>query len=135
MTQYYLDQWLQQREDIIEKTRKNNPNIEIPDSLIIQKWGQRLTNPCYDWYNDRLKKMGERVGIPNLCSHTLRRSWGKEANRKGVRIPIIAKFYGHQKTSTTDRYILADQDEMVETIMYLHDENQQTGFTNNKKER
>ena len=50
---------------------------------------------------------GERYG-----THTLRKTWGYQARKKGITIEQISEKLGHRSSIVTKRYIGINQDEI-----------------------
>lgn len=61
-----------------------------------------------------IKDWGNEVGLrtDNLGTHTLRKTWGYQARKKGVTIEQISEKLGHRSTIVTKRYIGINQDEI-----------------------
>lgn len=56
--------------------------------------------------NDRLKKIGERIGLEiPLTSYVARHSWASIARSKNISISIISEAMGHDSESTTRIYL------------------------------
>ncbi len=56
-------------------------------------------------YNRTLKKIGERIGIPELSSYCARHSWACLAKDSGVPLGVISEGLGHSSEKTTRIYI------------------------------
>ena len=61
-----------------------------------------------------IKDWGKEVGLKtdNLGTHTLRKTWGYQARKKGITIEQISAKLGHRSTIVTKRYIGINQDEI-----------------------
>jgi len=61
-----------------------------------------------------IKDWGKEVGLKtdNLGTHTLRKTWGYQARKKGITIEQISAKLGHRSTVVTKRYIGINQDEI-----------------------
>ena len=56
---------------------------------------------------DIVKDAGQRIGMPGLVPHDLRRTSARLAYEAGTPIPLIQQQLGHAQLSTTERYINA----------------------------
>ncbi|KMK94759.1 site-specific integrase [Rossellomorea marisflavi] len=60
-----------------------------------------------------INKAAKEVGIPGkIGTHTLRKTFGYHAYRKGIAISILMKTFHHHSSSETLRYIGIHQDEL-----------------------
>lgn len=53
----------------------------------------------------QVKVLAERIGIPNLEPHSLRRTWAQTAYRQGCPLDQISLILGHQDLKTTEIYL------------------------------
>lgn len=54
---------------------------------------------------DRLKRIGQQIGVPDLTAHSLRHTYATDCNDAGVSAKTVAASLGHKHTQiTTDRY-------------------------------
>ncbi|MED4400361.1 tyrosine-type recombinase/integrase [Metabacillus fastidiosus] len=82
------------KDDYLFKSRKN-------DQPITRQQAYRIIN-----------KVAKEVGIPgNVGMHTLRKTFGYHAYRKGIAISILMEIYNHHSPSETLRYIGIDKSE------------------------
>ena len=93
---YYAD-WKRKMEG---KRMKGNITNEKPEDI------ERRYRNALGFYNRRLKKLGEQVGIDiNLTSYVVRHTWANEAYINNVDITVISQALGHSSTTTTEIYI------------------------------
>ena len=57
-----------------------------------------------------MKEIGERFGVENLGTHTLRKTFGYHYYKKTGDVATLMKMYNHSKESITLRYIGITQD-------------------------
>ncbi|WP_100372065.1 tyrosine-type recombinase/integrase [Bacillus sp. FJAT-45037] len=82
------------QDDYLFKSKKNN----LP---ITRQQAYRIINHA-----------AKEVGIPgNIGTHTLRKTFGYHAYRKGTAISILKSIYNHSTSSDTLRYIGIDENE------------------------
>ena len=80
--------------DYLFKSRKNN-------NPITRQQAYRIINQA-----------AREVGIEgNIGTHTLRKTFGYHAYRKGIAISILTKLFHHQSSAETLRYIGIDKNE------------------------
>jgi len=79
-----LDEYLSIRDKEIERARKKNPAVEIPESLLIYERGGKLSAYQKTAVDNFLKNLGERLGF-EFSNHDLRRTCGRMMYRAGVR--------------------------------------------------
>jgi integrase len=113
-------------------TTKEKKEIEVlltPEmNKIIEKWGNPDKNP--DNYvfpfltgnetpieqkkriqditrriNKRMKKIGDRLGIPGISTYTARHSYATVLKRSGANIAYISESLGHADLKTTENYL------------------------------
>lgn len=53
----------------------------------------------------RVRAMGERIGVPELAPHDLRRSCGRHIVQNGGEVEQVRLMFGHADTKTTLRYL------------------------------
>lgn len=59
-----------------------------------------------------INQAAKEVGIPGkIGTHTLRKTFGYHAYRKGIAVSILSKIYHHQSSAETLRYIGIDRSE------------------------
>ncbi len=103
------------RQPAINKARKKNPHVKVPDELLIYERNGELYPYKKTAIDQVLARLGERVGI-YFTNHDLRRTCGRMMYRSGVRLEQIAKIFGHSDTRTTIRYLGLDFEDMSETM-------------------
>jgi len=125
------DGQIKERFNIIEeKTKKKNVikiNSEVKSALKIVIKETNLSDNLNNYiiYNTRNRnspisrvqaykivcKWCDYVGLGHLAigTHTLRKSWGYHAHKKGISIEVIQAKYMHNSTSTTRQYLGIEQ--------------------------
>ncbi|WP_080844679.1 tyrosine-type recombinase/integrase [Cytobacillus gottheilii] len=92
--QKYLGQFNYHHDDYLFKSKKN----ELP---ITRQQAYRIINTA-----------AKKVGIPGkIGTHTLRKTFGYHAYRKGIAISIIKGIYQHHSSAETLKYIGIDKHE------------------------
>ena len=111
-----LEDYLQgYRAEAIEKARRKNPYVIVPDSLFTYEWGGKLL-PYHKTSMDYiLKGLGHRIGL-EFSNHDLRRTCGRMMYRSGVRIEQIARIFGHSDIRTTIHYLGLDLDDLSDAM-------------------
>lgn len=110
-----LDRYLEIRNGQIAKAKAKNPNVVIPDNLLIYEVGGRLEPYKRSALDKCLKELGERLGL-KFSHHTLRRTFGRIAYFAGVPIGKIRAIYGHKDEAQTWRYIDLKPDDFAEPM-------------------
>lgn len=110
-TDEVLEEYLRIRDSVIEKARKKNPAVKIPENLLIYERGGKLFAYQKTAVDNFLKYLGERLGF-EFSNHDLRRTCGRMMYRAGVTLEEIARIFGHSDTRTTAHYIGLDFDDM-----------------------
>lgn len=106
-----LEEYLRIRDGVIEKARKKNPAVKIPENLLIYERGGKLFAYQKTVVDNFLKYLGERLGLV-FTNHDLRRTCGRMMYRAGVTLEQIARIFGHADTRTTAHYIGLDFEDM-----------------------
>lgn len=106
-----LDEYLSIRDKEIERARKKNPAVKIPENLLIYERGGKLNAYQKTAVDNFLKNLGERLGF-EFSNHDLRRTCGRMMYRAGVHLEEIARIFGHSDTRTTAHYIGLDFEDM-----------------------
>ena len=72
---------------------------------------QRAGRPLHErWVQRRLRALGETAGVPEVSPHRLRHTFATRLANLGVSVLTIQKLLGHDKLSTTQRYVhIADK--------------------------
>ncbi len=65
-----------------------------------------------------LERHGKRMGT-HLSPHDMRRTFGRQLWKRGVRIETISKLMGHKHIATTIRYLGIDQDDLRDALRTL----------------
>ncbi|MGN1370688.1 MAG: tyrosine-type recombinase/integrase, partial [Candidatus Coprovivens sp.] len=60
----------------------------------------------------------KEIGIKGTL-HEFRRTKGSNLVAKGIEIEKVAKFLGHQNSSTTERYYVKNVESVVESLVNL----------------
>ncbi|WP_453991383.1 tyrosine-type recombinase/integrase [Bacillus nitroreducens] len=90
----YLSQVELEENDYLFKSKKNNKPIT-------RQQAYRIINQA-----------AKEVGIPGkVGTHTLRKTFGYHAYRKGIAVSILSKIYHHQSSAETLHYIGIDKNE------------------------
>ncbi len=66
-----------------------------------------------------LREAGEKFGIPNLGTHSLRKTFGYHFYQQTKDIALLMKYFNHSDESKTLRYIGITQDTMDKAIQKL----------------
>jgi integrase len=68
-----------------------------------------------------LKEAGEAVGLPNIGTHSLRKTFGYHVYRKsGGNLGLVQKLLNHSSSADTLRYIGIDREQMDNTYLELN---------------
>lgn len=59
-----------------------------------------------------LKRIAEKFDLPDIGTHSLRKTWGYQARKAGIDLSIIHKKLGHRTPGITKRYIGITDDEV-----------------------
>lgn len=59
-----------------------------------------------------LKRIAEKFDLPDIGTHSLRKTWGYQARKAGIDLSIIQKKLGHRTPGITKRYIGITDDEV-----------------------
>ena len=106
-TKRILKIWMKERKRIVEYAKECEPDVEIPDNLIIyynRAWKVGTHNKT--GMLRILKVLVTRAKINPKCAfHTLRRTFGRTLYLNDVGIESIAKLLGHSDTRNTLLYI------------------------------
>ncbi|KAA3439620.1 site-specific integrase [Rufibacter hautae] len=70
--------------------------------------------------NDRMKVIGEKLGIGNISTYTARHSYASVLKRSGANIAFISESLGHNDLKTTETYLASfEQEERVKNAALL----------------
>lgn len=117
-TPQVLEEHLERRNALIERAKRKNPDVVVPDALLIYERGGRLHAYKKTAVDKMLTKLGEQVGFA-FSNHDLRRSFGRMMYRAGVKIEEIARIFGHSDMRTTMRYLGLDMEDMSNAMNRL----------------
>ncbi|MFH1578926.1 MAG: site-specific integrase [Thermoplasmatota archaeon] len=106
------------RDGHIARARSKNPNVEVPESLLIYERGGGLYPYKKSAVDGFLEDLGSRSGI-EFSNHTLRRTCGRMMHRSGSGIVEIAGILGHSDPKTTMLYLGLDIQDMSQTMNRL----------------
>ncbi len=60
------------------------------------------------------KKIGEKIGVPELTSHTLRYAHAVKCWRGGIDLLVLSKILGHADLKVTMDYLRVTEQELLE---------------------
>lgn len=115
-TAIILRAWLEQREAIVRKARKKNPNAIDPGNLLIYENNGRIGGYRKTAIDNVLANLGKRLGF-HVSNHDLRRTCGRMMFRAEVPIEVIAKILGHSDIRTTLHYLGLDYEDMSSAFL------------------
>lgn len=110
-----LKAYQQLREEEIARAREKNPEVKVPDALLIYELGGKLYPYKKTAIDNILCRLGKGVGF-HFSNHDLRRTGGRLTNKSGVPIERIAKILGHKDIKTTIEYLGLNNDDMSESL-------------------
>lgn len=110
-----LEYYLAIRNSQIAKAKAKNPNVVVPDNLLIYEAGGELRPYKRSALDKCIKHLGKRLGL-KFSHHTLRRTWGRNAYLGGGQIGRIRAIYGHEEESQTWRYIGLTPDDLADLM-------------------
>jgi len=118
-TDEILDEYLDTiRQPTIDKARKKNPKVKVPDALFIYERGGNLYPYKKTAIDNILCKLGERIGF-HFSNHDLRRTGGRLMYKSRVPIEKISKILGHKDTKTTIEYLGLNMDDQDDAMRKL----------------
>lgn len=104
----------QEREAMIERARRIDPNVKVPDDWIIYEKGGKLSGYGNSGIDAIVQRVATRAGIDRkIGNHTLRRTGARMAWKAGLDINLIREALGHKDLKTTYRYIGITVDELA----------------------
>lgn len=124
--------------DIIEQKTSKPKRFPINDAAkaAIMLWWEKADKPLTEYmFPTRSNKEGHmtrktayriiegearRVGVENIGTHSLRKTFGYWMNRKGVPISVIMKMFNHSSEVITLRYLGIDREQMDEAYNNLN---------------
>ena len=98
--------WEKPMQEIIDKydTSQTPYLLPIIKDMDTDEWRQ-YKNASH-LVNDKLKKLGERLGLPvPLTSYVARHAWASIAKSKNIPLSIISEAMGHDSENTTRIYL------------------------------
>ena len=120
-TERILTEYLEgYRAEVIDRARKKNPAVTVPDALLIYEAAGKLKPYHKTSVDEFVKGVGERLGF-EVTNHDLRRTCGRMMYRSGVKIEVIMRVFGHCDTRTTIRYLGLDYDDMEGAMVIYAD--------------
>lgn len=112
------------RENEIAKARAKNPQVKVPDALLIYERSGALYPYRKTALDNMVKAVSERVGL-QFSNHTLRRTYGRtlwDMNKLrpgSCPIETIAELMGHEDIRTTIKYLGINLDDMTSAMSAL----------------
>jgi integrase len=108
-----LDRYHILREIEVQRARRKNPHVKVPDELMIyatERWKSigAYQKTAIDYL---VNNVSVRSGV-KFTNHTLRRTCGRVMYLAGVDIATISKVLGHEDIKTTIRYLGLNMDDM-----------------------
>jgi integrase/recombinase XerD len=113
-----LNRYMLIREAEISKARAKNPNVEVPEGLLIYEMSGELHVYKRSAIDKIVRRVSERVGF-KFTNHTLRRTYGRMLWLAGVPIETIAEILGHADTKTTILYLGLNMDDQASAMSKL----------------
>jgi len=110
-----LEAYLAIRDMEIARAKSKNPDVVVPEDLLIYEADGKLIPYKKSAVDKFLKALGLRTTI-EFSNHDLRRTCGRMMYRAGVDIVRIARIFGHSDTKTTMRYLGLDHEEMASAM-------------------
>lgn len=123
-TRQILAAWLKERNDMVEKARKKDPEYSDTGSLLIYERRGKVSVYHKSGIDQILIRLKRKVGTANgrsydFSNHTLRRTGGRMLWKAEVRLEVIATILGHEDTATTIDYLGLKLDDMSEGMAKL----------------
>lgn len=117
-----IQQYETLREEIIEKARKNDPLVAIPDKWIIYERGGNISPYSESGIDSIVARVARRAGIQRtITNHTLRRTGARIAYFAGVAIVEIMEGLGHTSEKETIKYLGLTVDELAKAQAKVFD--------------
>lgn len=110
-----LEAYLDLRDEMVRKTRNRNPNVGVPDDLLVYERDGRLYPYSDTGIDAILGRLSIRTEI-EFSNHDLRRTCGRMMYRAGVKIEKIARIFGHSDIRTTLKYLGLDHEDIGEAM-------------------
>lgn len=108
-TKVWIDKYLSERKDnnpALFVTLRNGIHKNEPDRLSIKA------------IETRLKKIANKSGIEGIHPHKFRRTMASSMARRNISIDKIAKLLGHEKISTTQDYLVKNQNDIENSYKF-----------------
>jgi integrase len=113
-----INNWQYQRDKVIERARKRNPSVQIPDLLVINEKEGKLRGYSESGIDQVVRRFRDRMETLyarkfDFFNHTLRRTFGRRQWKLGTKIETISDMLGHESVEMTKRYLglnLEDQE-------------------------
>ena len=102
--QQLIIRWENPMQEILDKWPNPLSQYLLPIITDEQRERQQYTYTLHA-VNQRLKRIAERVGLPNLTLYCARHSWASIAKEKNVPISVISEGMGHDSEQTTQIYL------------------------------
>ena len=67
-----------------------------------------------------IKHAGDSCGIPNLGSHTMRKTFGRMWYEQGMSLPMLQEIFNHSSQKVTLHYIGIDRADIKKTMRKFH---------------
>lgn len=110
-----LMRWADLRNTMIEEARDINPDVAVPDSLLIWRKGGSLGVYHNTALDNIVHAVGEKAGLSRpLTHHMNRRGGARIAHLAGTPMPVISEGLGHKRAETTRLYLCLTVDDQAE---------------------
>lgn len=120
------------REAEIAKARHKNPDVAVPDALLIYEREGKLYAYKRSALDKMLKRVSKRTGI-KFTNHTLRSTYGRTLWLAGVPIETISDLMGHEDTKTTILYLGLNMDDKASAMKKLAEFQRSVSYRENEK--
>lgn len=95
-------------------------NLSIDEYIFLSRQGDKKAISRFAAWRS-IKAACAAVGVVgNIGTHTLRKTWGYWAWKKGIPLPIIMEVLNHSSIAVTKRYLGITQDEINKAYMELN---------------
>lgn len=91
-------------------------NLDAP--LFPSRKGKGAISRVQAW--EILNEAAHAVGLEEIGTHTLRKTFGYHARKRGVGIELLQVIFNHSSPAVTKRYLGITQDEIDEVYMTLN---------------
>lgn len=99
-------------QDYVDNDRQSETS-----ALFVKANGKRITRRAV---SDMLMGLSRRAGVPNTTAHVLRRSCATSLMDRGVELELIQTLLGHQSLSTTQTYLVINNDKLAKIHKQCH---------------